>query len=339
MVGLGMERVYHSRLDMRRFSHILGPLFGVTLLLIASAVLYEKLSILSLADVQESLRKISHARIAAALALTAVYYVLITGYDALSFKVIGHPLPYRKIALAAFTGYAFSHNVGLTAVSSGSVRYRVHSSFGLTAKESAKVIVFSSLSFWIGFLAVCTIVFLLLPVRSAAALHLPFSLRFFGWISLTLLILYGWYTMFARHGRKIGSFDLPKINPKVFFLQLLIGSLDWIVASSIVFVLLPHADAGLFPKFFGMFVLAQVSGLVSQVPGGIGVFESVMILLLPKHSPRAAIISVLLIYRAIFYILPLIVATVLLATHEVRMTAKNRVKKHESASPRPGKAP
>ncbi len=312
---------------MRRFSHILGPLLGVALLLIAIVVLYQKLSILSLQDIRASLHRIPSSHIAISVVLTALYYVLITAYDTLSFRVIGHPLPYGKVALAAFTGYALSHNIGLTALSSGSVRYRVHSSFGLTAKESAKVIAFSSLSFWVGFLAVSAFTFLLIPIRNHSLTFLPpDTLRIFGFVSLGLLMLYGWYALFSRHGKAVGTYTLPRLTPKIFALQVLIGSLDWILAASIVFILLPKADIGLFPQFFGMFVLAQVSGLLSQVPGGIGVFEGIMILLLPKHSTRAMIIGVLLIYRAIFYIVPLIVATVLLATHEVRLTAK-KIKK------------
>lgn len=310
---------------MKRYAHILGPLLGILLLGVAAAALFKKLSMFSLSDIERDIRHISTARIIAAIVLTDVYYTLITGYDTLAFRFIRHPLPYRRIALAAFTGYAFSHNVGFTAISSGSVRYRIHSSFGLTAKETAKIVAFSCLSFWIGFLSASSVIFLLLPMNVPHILHLPFqTVRIFGLIALALLLLYGWYTTHARHGNSIGKFELPALTPKIFAMQMLIGSLDWILASAILFILLPHAGAISYPRFFEMFLLAQIAGLASQIPGGIGVFEGVMLAFLPKRFPVPTIIGALLIYRLIFYVLPLIVATILLATHEVRMTGGKR---------------
>lgn len=308
---------------MKRYTHIFGPLFGIILLGVALFVLYRKLSIFTIEDIVNNLRHISAVRLAAATALTACSYTLITGYDTLAFHFIGHPLPYRRIALAAFTGYAFSHNVGLTVISSGSVRYRIHSSFGLSAKETTKIIAFSSLSFWVGLLCASSAIFLLLPMNVPDILHLPFqTVRIFGVVALLLLLLYGWYVTHAMHGRTIGGFELPRLTPKIFAMQMLIGLLDWLLASVILFILLPQTGVLSFPQFFEMFLLAQIAGLTSQIPGGIGVFEGIMLAFLPKVAPVPAIVGTLLIYRLIFYILPLIVATILLATHEVGITRK-----------------
>lgn len=310
---------------MKRFTYILGPLLGIILLSVALFVLYRKLSVFTVDDILAGLSHISPTRLVAAMILTAIEYTLITGYDTLAFRFIGHPLPYRKIALAAFTGYAFSHNVGLTAISSGSVRYRIHSSFGLGARETAKVVAFSCLSFWVGFLCASSVIFLLLPMNVPHILHLPFqTVRILGIVALLFLLLYGWYTTHGMHGRRIAGFELPRVTPKIFWLQILIGSLDWILASTILFILLPHVGAISYPRFFEMFLLAQIAGVTSQVPGGIGVFEGIMLAFLPKRFPVPAMIGTLLIYRLIFYILPLIVAIILLATHEVGMTAKGK---------------
>ena len=205
------------------------------------------------------------------------------------------------------------------------MRLRVHSSFGLTPKETAKVVAFSSLSFWIGFLTISGIMFTALPIHAPHILHLPLrSIRIFGLLALLMLMIYGLYTTHSHRGLRLFGVDLPKFTPKIFALQMLIGSCDWLLASSVMFVLLPHADAGLYPRFFEMFVLAQMAGLASQVPGGIGVFESIILALLPRHSPLSGIVGALLVYRIIFYVLPLIIATVLLATHEVRISVKNK---------------
>ncbi len=304
---------------MRRYSPILGPVLGLLLLALAVFVLYHKLSTISFQDIKQELRDIETVKIVAAIILTALYYFLATAYDTLSFSFIGLRLPYRRIALASFTGYAFSHNIGLSFISSSSVRYRIHSSFGLSARETAKVVVFSFLSFWIGFLTVSSTIFLLLPIRVPPSLHLPFhSVSFAGYVGVAILMLYGWYTMHARHGHSVRGIELPKLTPKIFVLQMLIGSLDWLLASSILFVLLPDGIVQ-FPRLFEIFVLAHIAGIVSQVPGGIGVFEGVVVTFLHKVMPVPAIVGLLIIYRLIMYILPLLIATALLATHEVRV--------------------
>ena len=310
---------------IKNVSRFFGPLLGITLLLIAFFMLYHKLSMFSIARLKQGLLSVPRERIAETALLTACYYWLVTGYDTLAFRFIRHPLPYRRIALAAFTGYAFSHNVGMTMLSSGSVRYRIHSSFGLTATETAKVIAFSVLSYWIGCLTVSSVIFLLLPLRIPHVLHFPFhTVRILGITSLSLLITYGCLTLGSKAISNIGNVQLPKLRPTIFVLQMLLGSLDWILASGILFLLLPQAQLIGFPHFFEIFVLAQIAGLLSQVPGGIGVFESILLLLLPSGFPVSVTIGIVLLYRLIFYIVPLMVATALLLTHEVRL-AKRKI--------------
>jgi uncharacterized membrane protein YbhN (UPF0104 family) len=312
----------------KRFRNLIGPLFGLTLVAIAIIVLAEKLSVLNWSEVRMQFLRLSWLRLGTALLLTGIYYTLITGYDVLAFRVIRHSLPYRRIALASFSGFAFSHNVGLTTLSSGSVRYRIYSSFGLTAKEIAKIVAFATLSFWIGLLAATSAVFLLIPMRPHHLLHLPFAtVRPIGWIALVCLLAYVWIVTRGLHGRKIFSLELPHLRLKYVFFQILVGAGDLLLGCLTVYILLPHSQVMGFPRFFEIFLLAYVAGLFSQVPGGIGVFEGVLILLLPKVSSPATIVGALVVFRGIFYIIPLLISIVLLATHEVRLS-RGRVKAH-----------
>jgi uncharacterized membrane protein YbhN (UPF0104 family) len=163
-------------------------------------------------------------------------------------------------------------------------------------------------------------------VRIPPGFHVPFqSTRVIGFVALGLLIAYWIYMAFAHKGRKIGSVELPKLTPKFVLLQMLLGAADWFLASSVLFVLLPHADPMLFSNFFKVFVLAQSVGFASQIPGGVGVFEAIMLSIKTPHVSKAAILGSLLLYRIIFYVVPLVFATILLATHEVRL-GRHRLK-------------
>lgn len=69
----------------------------------------------------------------------------------------------------------------------------------------------------------------------------------------------------------------------------------------------------------GLFFVAQLVGIASQVPGGIGVFEGVILLGLAGTLSTPALLSALVIYRLVYYVLPLAVAAGILAVGAVRV--------------------
>ena len=130
-----------------------GPLLGVALFGLAIAILHHELAAYHYHDVLGHLGAISRGSIALALGLTAAGYFSLTGYDALAFRWIRHPLGYSRIALASFIAYVFSHNVGLSFFGGSAVRYRMFTSWGVTPGELARIIPFNVITFWLGFLA------------------------------------------------------------------------------------------------------------------------------------------------------------------------------------------
>ena len=57
-------------------------------------------------------------------------------------------------------------------------------------------------------------------------------------------------------------------------------------------------------------------------PGGLGVFETVLILLLAPAISSEKLLATLLIYRGIYYFLPLLVGVALLIGYELRHRTK-----------------
>src|SRR5581483_3252339 len=108
----------------RKLLHNLGPFIGVFLFAAALWVLHHELRQYHYHEVMRNIEALPAVRLLLALVLTVLSYLLLTGYDLLSFRYIHHPLPYRKIAPASFVGYAFSHNIGLAILTGGSIRYR-----------------------------------------------------------------------------------------------------------------------------------------------------------------------------------------------------------------------
>ena len=302
---------------MRKILKYLAPFFGLALFAAALLVLRHELRLYSYHQIAAEFKSLPYWRLGLALVLTVVNYAILTCYDLLAFRYIGHPLGYPKIAAASFTAYAFSNNIGMAALSGGSIRLRLYSAQGLSSLEIAQIIGFGIGTFWLGILALGGAVFLLYPPALPAGLSLPFaSMRALGFVMVSMA---GLYLVMASLGRTVTvrgfALTLPRL--RLALLQLLTSSLDWALAAGVLYVLLPASAAFGYLDLLAVFMLAQVAGMASQVPGGLGVFETVIMLFAGRQAPPAQVMGALLAYRAIYYLLPLLLASGYLALHEV----------------------
>lgn len=303
---------------MKKFFRSIAPLFSILLFAAALWVLNRELSEYHYQDIINHIGEISGYTIALALALTVAGYLVATGLDALSLRYVRHPLDYGRVVLVSFLNYAFNNNMGFAGIAGSSIRYRLYSAWGLSAVEVAKVIAFCILTSWLGFFSLGGVVFLFEPMSVPGALHLPIaSVRPLGMVFLLLVVGYLLGTVSRKKPLKIGKWEFAFPPARLFPAQIAIASLDWALAGSVLYVLLPSTETISFPVFIAIFLFAQSAGLVSHVPGGIGVFESVVLVLLSSSLPASVVIGPLLVYRVMYYLLPLAVAALLLGVHEV----------------------
>ncbi|MBW2127144.1 MAG: UPF0104 family protein, partial [Deltaproteobacteria bacterium] len=176
---------------------------------------------------------------------------------------------------------------------------------GLSPGEVAKVIGFCIMTLWLGFFAMCGVVFLYEPMTLPRALHLPFSsVRPIGALLLALVLLYFLGCSLWRDSLKIKAWNLRLPSAKYFGPQMGLAFVHWAMAGSVVFILLPPATDLTYGGFMGIYLLAQLAGLLSQVPGGL-------------HVKGPSLFGALLAFRGIYYILPLLVASFLFAAQEL----------------------
>jgi uncharacterized membrane protein YbhN (UPF0104 family) len=121
---------------------------------------------------------------------------------------------------------------------------------------------------------------------------------------------------------KLGKIRLEPVPLRVALLQMGVSLLDWGLSGLALYVLLPARHPVSLPDFFGAFLLGQMAALVTQLPGGIGVFEAVMIAILSHQVPIPALLGALLAYRVIYYLLPLMVAALFLGVREALRLVK-----------------
>jgi len=298
-----------------KFLRKLSPLFGVLLFTAALWFLHDELKGYRYHAVLNQLKTLPTYRLLLAILFTSLGYLALIGYDFLALCYVNHPLRYGKIAMAGFIGYAFSNNVGISMLAA--IRYRLYSSWGLSPVDITKVVAFCGLAFWLGIFAVGGILFLVEPFEFPPIIHFRFaSLPYLGILFLVFIIGYLLFSALKRKPVKFFRWELSIPSLRFSFSSIVVACLDLILNGSVLYILLPPVEGLSYQMFMGIFVLSQIAGLASQVPGGLGIVETVIIFFLSPILPVSAILGSLLAFRAIYYLLPMCLAAALLGIHE-----------------------
>jgi len=305
---------------MRRAFETLIPFLGLILFGAALLILHHELEGLSWDEVRAGLSAIAGPALLAAAGLSVVSFGVLSGYDRLALQYARRPLERARSALASFLGYAFSHALGFPAFTGAPVRYRLYSWWGLSTEEVARVVVFGTVTFWVGLLAIGGVIFLAVPPPLPEGLPLPFeTLRPLGMVFLAALAVYLVWIRTARTSVRVVGLEFPVPRPGQVAGQFALGAADWVVAALVLFVLLPQGHELAFLHFLGLFLAAQIVGQLSHVPGGLGVVEAMLVLLLPPAMVDAPLLASLLVWRGVYYLAPLLLAVLLLGYWELRV--------------------
>ncbi|MEO7071638.1 MAG: bifunctional lysylphosphatidylglycerol flippase/synthetase MprF [Rhodanobacter sp.] len=296
-----------------------GPALSLGMLCLALWALHLLSREVDYHQIRQYVQGLPRERMLLAALLTALGYGVMTLYDRCALASIGHPLPWRKVGLISFISYAFSNAVGMSLLVSGSIRYRFYLQNGLSAGEVARVVVFCTLSFWLGLLALTGVTLLAVPLPSG----LPLAPWRVPLAALLTAVPVAWLLAgtLVRRPLRVWRWHLTFPVWRTGVQQILVGALDWGLAAAVLYVLMPDELNNGFGHFLAIFVIAQMAGLISHVPGGLGVFEAVMLAgfgATGNHALAAPILGALAVFRVIYYLLPLCAAAVLVLQREAR---------------------
>lgn len=299
---------------------------AVFIFYLAMRALYRLTQSVDLQEVLLALQGIPTLHLVIALLVVAFGYVLLTWYDVIALRQLGKRLPYPSVALTSFTAYAISHTVGANLVTATGIRYRHYRQSGLNHHQIANIVWLVSMAFTFG---ISTLIGLSLSIHPEITLQLlselDKSLGFFDnvvyirGLGLTMLALIIGTIIFAgKNGRHVvlkgWRFDLPPA--KVLIQQIFISILDLSTVALVLYLLLPPSEHISYFATFSAFIQSMAVGILSHVPGGLGVFEVTMIAALPQVD-KAQMLAVLLVFRLMYYILPFLVAVLLLLAYEI----------------------
>ena len=301
---------------LRRFG---GPALSVLMLCLALWALYRLAGEVSYHQVGEYMHRLRRGRIGQAIVLTALGYAVMPLYDLFALNAIGRKLPRPRVALISFISYAFSNTLGMAMLVSGSIRYRFYIQAGLSTMEVAKVVLFCTISFWLGLFAITGVTLLFVPIPRGLPLGSAHLLLGIVLCAIPALWLAG--GAIFRRPVKLWRWDvrLPPIS--IGIRQVAVGAIDWGLAAAVLYALMPDELVLHFGSFLAIFALAQIAGLISHVPGGLGVFEAVMLAgfgATGNQALSAPILGALAAYRGVYYLLPLCAAAVVVVVREAR---------------------
>lgn len=290
---------------------------AVGLLLLLSAV-RDVLREVRYDEIVAAMKATTAAQVALAALATLLSYVALTGYDWAALRYAGARVGYPVVAPTAFAAYALSNTVGFGVLTGGAVRMRLYGAAGVEPTTISRAIAFGTISFGIGTGAVAAFGLLADASTVAPLLHVPSAvLRAAAavWLVLVaaLLAVCAGRRTFARAASRVVA--LP--SPGLAAWQLLVSVADIVFAAAALWWLLPAPNVGPL-AFVGFFALATLLGVVSHSPGGVGVFEGVMLVTLSSAMPAGQLAGALLLYRGLYFFAPLALALVMLSAYELR---------------------
>ena len=310
-----------SRPNISQLAHKCSHLLPVALFACALYLAHKQLRIHDIHDILSSLHGTSWPMLSAALGLTVGNYLVLAGYDWLALRFTGHlQIPLLKMIPAAMLSYAISNNTGNAWAAGGSIRYRLYSKWGVPGWDILLISLFQAITYLLGALSLGLIGSLLLPHYIAHTAHIPPALHWLSLFCITVLSVY-WAAVFLwRKPLMIKDFKLHLPTPFMALRQTIVAGVDVLLSALVMWALLYGKVDVDFSAFLMVFVVAQIVGVISQVPGGIGVFESGFLWLMSDieaHDQHLMLIAALLQYRIIYYFLPLLLAGAGLLGYEV----------------------
>jgi uncharacterized membrane protein YbhN (UPF0104 family) len=323
-------------------SKILPPALGLAVLAAILFGLHRALEKLSFQDVLAAISATPRPQLLHALCLTAVSLCIMCAYDVpgllFARRLAGFPrLAAGRIALASGCAYALSHVLGVAALTAAALRVRFYAQWAVPASGIARIVTLSGLMFTLGAAALLGGILVLhpadVPLFGDAP---PAALRALG---LVLWVVLAGYVAAAGGERKLvlAGRIVPRPGPVLAIAQIVLSCADTGCAAAILYTVLPTVPGLSFPHVLGTYLAAFAGGLVSALPGGVGVFDSLLLLGLAGYMDAAQALAAILLFRLLYYIMPAGLAGLAFFGHEIWLGFSQRTPPEKPAPAEQGK--
>lgn len=303
----------------------LPALVAVLLLGAALLALRELTREINYKDVLVQMRSTSVDALLLSAMFTFLSFVALACYDLSGLAYLKIKLPWRTVALGSFAGYAMGNTVGMGVLTGGAVRLRVYGAAGMDTLQVAQLMGFISAGFGLGITFIGAIGLLWGAERVESAVGVP------AWVmhgvGVFTLCFISWVIYLCMRGRPLVMFGRSMMLPstRLALIQIGVSALDLLFAALALWALLPEADLH-FMGFLAFYVIGVSLGIILHIPGGVGIFEAMILLAYGDSIPPSQLAGALVLFRAIYYLAPLALAVTLLVLREWRAIAQSRVR-------------
>ncbi|MEM9368825.1 MAG: UPF0104 family protein [Planctomycetota bacterium] len=297
---------------LRRF---VGPTLALVLFTLAIRLLWNEANKISWEEFVAGLTGVPATYIAIAAFLIALNYGLLICYDILALRYVCRPLPLRQISLVSFLGFTLGNNLG-TLAAAAPIRYRFYHRFGLSHRQILAVMSVLALTFWSGTCILGGTVLVLVPVELPAKFDLPVGTRTLGAILLLVATVYALVCFVWHKPIPLGGLRLRPPPIGLAATQASVAMVDLVISATALYLVLPGDVPVPFATVLAAYLVAITVSIISQVPGGLGVLELILLTLL-KDSVGDVVLASVLLFRVLYYVLPLMFGMVTLVAHEI----------------------
>ncbi|MCS6961891.1 MAG: lysylphosphatidylglycerol synthase domain-containing protein [Deltaproteobacteria bacterium] len=296
-------------------------IFALTLFFLMVIIGYV-LRTYSLSEILKELKKISLFDFLVIVTLVTVNYLVLSLIDYVALKtVLRNNIKFKIAFSSSFVANSFSYNLGAPLVVGTFFRFRILSLAGISMKQILDAIILVSFHYWVA-LAVCfSMISLVTSILGYQSIFSPTISSVMTLVSTGGLVF---YFFFLEKRRIFKIFNLKFLTPPRPVIQkiLLVCILDWLTHYSVFYFCIPGHSVN-YLELAVPFLLSQTVGLISHIPGGFGVFESVGFLTLKNIIKPEALIAGMIVYRLFMYFVPLLIAAVIYSLFELK-AGKNR---------------
>ncbi|MET0335367.1 MAG: lysylphosphatidylglycerol synthase domain-containing protein [Rhizobacter sp.] len=270
-------------------------------------------------EVWDSITGYPALTLAAAAGFAFASHALYATFDLLSRSHTGHTLPTGRVIATTFISYAFNLNFG-SLIGGLAFRLRLYTRQGLETGVIARVFAFSMLTNWIGYLLLVGVLAFVQPIAIPDEWSIGVAaMRAVGALMVAAVLLYVGLCFFSPK-RTLGwrQHELSLPSGRMALLQVALSTLNWSLIGAAIYTLLQHHGVS-YPAALAVLLAAAVAGVVTHVPAGLGVLEAVFVTMLSPPVAQSPLLAALLVYRALYYLLPLALALVGYVLLEARL--------------------
>lgn len=283
---------------------------------LAAWVLWRTFQRISFADVVANMRSMPRSTLALAALCSAAAFTTLALYEVVVVRCVKHCIGRARPMVTAFIAFPLGHAINQAMLSGGALRYRMYTPAGFSATEVGATALLANLPYALGF----GLLLDLALVLEAGTLEPLFRidarwLLALGCLGLAKDVGYALLIMLRRKPIKLGGWAVPLPTPAMTALQVVVGLLDIGLISAVLYLLLPEGTGLAYLPFLAVYLASVLVGVLSHVPAGLGVIESMLLVLLPDVPPDELLAAVLM-YRVLYEFVPVLGSLALWAAFE-----------------------